>query len=141
MLRDRFRSLVSGREEGQIVILAAFTMVVVIGFAALAIDIGSLTYERRDLQNAADAMALAGGSQLTTTTAGNASAQAEALKWADKNGLSTAEKANAEFDFSRTCGGDDEPNIITVRLERSKQTFLASVIGIDTLSTSVCATA
>src|SRR5688572_19750017 len=95
--RDKFRALISRGEDGQIVILAAFTMVVVFGFAALAVDIGSLTHERRDLQNAADAMALAGGSQLTTTSAGNSPAQAEAMKWADKNGLSTTEKANAQI--------------------------------------------
>jgi hypothetical protein len=139
--RDKFRALISRGEDGQIVILAAFTMVVVFGFAALAVDIGSLTHERRDLQNAADAMALAGGSQLTTTSAGNSPAQAEAMKWADKNGLSTTEKANAQISFNQTCSGANKPNIITVRLERSKQTFLASVIGIDTMSTSVCATA
>ncbi len=139
MLRDRFRSLISGREEGQIVILAAFTMVVVIGFAALAIDIGSLTYERRDLQNGADAMALAGGSQLTVGTTGNSAADTVARSWATKNNVDNAEITS--ITFNQTCSGANEPNIITVRLRRSKQTFLASVIGIDTMSTSVCATA
>jgi len=139
--REKLRAVLSRGEDGQIVILAAFTMVVVIGFAALAIDIGSLTRERRDLQNAADAMALAGGSQLTTTTSGNAAAQAIAEDWAELNGLSAAERASAEFNFATTCSGASAPNIITVRLERSKPTFLAGVLGIDSMETSVCATA
>ncbi|NIM93039.1 MAG: hypothetical protein GTO18_04925 [Anaerolineales bacterium] len=46
-------------ERGQTVILLALVMVILIGFAILAIDGGRLFTERRDAQNATDASALA----------------------------------------------------------------------------------
>ena len=46
-------------ERGAIAVSVALLMVVLIGFAALAIDIGALYQERRTLQNGADAGALA----------------------------------------------------------------------------------
>jgi len=139
MLRERFRKVAANDECGQIIILAAFTMVVVLGFAALAIDIGSLTHERRDLQNSADAMALAGGSQLTTSATGNTAADSLARTWATKNNVNSSEIES--ITFNQTCSGDNAPNIITVRLERTKGTLLAGVMGIDSMETAVCATA
>ena len=47
-------------ESGQSLVLAAAAMVVILGMAAMAIDVGMFLQERRDLQNAADAAALAG---------------------------------------------------------------------------------
>jgi uncharacterized membrane protein len=47
-------------ERGQTLIVAALVMAVVIGFTALAIDVGLLLEERRNNQNDADAAALAG---------------------------------------------------------------------------------
>jgi hypothetical protein len=46
-------------ERGAIAVTVAFLMVALIGFAALAIDIGALYQERQTLQNGADAGALA----------------------------------------------------------------------------------
>ena len=48
------------QEFGQGLVLAALAMVVILGFAAMAIDVGLFLHERRELQNAADAAALAG---------------------------------------------------------------------------------
>ncbi|MBU0617345.1 MAG: hypothetical protein KKI02_06495 [Planctomycetes bacterium] len=50
------------RQRGSVVVLAAISMVVVIGIAALAIDLGQLYVVRAELQRAADAAALAGAS-------------------------------------------------------------------------------
>jgi hypothetical protein len=47
-----------------VVVLTLVTLVVLIGFAALTLDVGALYNTRADLQNAADAAALAGGSAL-----------------------------------------------------------------------------
>jgi hypothetical protein len=49
-----------GNQRGVTILLVAIVMVVLIGFAALAIDIGHLFVVRNELQNAADAGALAG---------------------------------------------------------------------------------
>lgn len=47
-------------EKGSVTIMVALTMTALMGFAALAVDYGTLTNERSLLQNAADAAALAG---------------------------------------------------------------------------------
>lgn len=47
------------RDEGAVVIWVAVSMVVLLGVGALVIDIGALYVERRQLQNGADAAALA----------------------------------------------------------------------------------
>jgi|SRR5579859_4029421 len=59
------------REHGQILLLFALGLVVFIGFAALAVDIGSLYVARRDYQNVSDAAALAGAAYLTRPLADN----------------------------------------------------------------------
>lgn len=47
------------RERGAAAVLVAFSMVVLLGFAALAVDVGAVYAEKAQLQNGADATALA----------------------------------------------------------------------------------
>jgi hypothetical protein len=54
----------SDDERGQAIVIVAFAMVVLLLFAALAIDGGNAYVERRRSQNAADAAALAGARQI-----------------------------------------------------------------------------
>lgn len=55
-----FRSIFKNKQPGQIIVLLAFVLIVLLGFTALAID-GALVYsDRRVAQNASDAAALAG---------------------------------------------------------------------------------
>lgn len=46
-------------ERGAIAVIVALSMIMMFGFAALVIDVGALYQERRELQNGADAAALA----------------------------------------------------------------------------------
>ncbi len=62
-LRDRHT-----HKDGQILVLFAIFLVVLIGFAAIAVDLGSYLKVRRDYQNAADAAALAGSPFLVGST-------------------------------------------------------------------------
>jgi uncharacterized membrane protein len=52
------------RRSGQILVLASIGMVVLLGFSALAVDVGLLYSARRRMQTAADAAAIAGASAL-----------------------------------------------------------------------------
>ncbi|OPY87812.1 MAG: hypothetical protein A4E73_03557 [Syntrophaceae bacterium PtaU1.Bin231] len=52
------------RQSGAAAILVAFLMIVFLGIAALALDVGYLYVVRTELQNAADAAALAGAGRL-----------------------------------------------------------------------------
>ncbi|WP_434993340.1 pilus assembly protein TadG-related protein [Arthrobacter sp. Ld5] len=54
----RLRSAGAANERGAVSVLVALLMVVLLGFAALAIDVGMLVSEKAQLQNGADAAAL-----------------------------------------------------------------------------------
>src|SRR5579885_2602093 len=84
----RFR-LASRRdgERGQSLVVWALALVVLIGMAGLTLD-GSNTLEnRRKLQNAADAAALAGAYDLPGSTT---QAKTDATQWLTKNNFGSA---------------------------------------------------
>lgn len=55
-------------ERGQVVVLVAILIVVLLGFAALAVDVGYMYTTRHELQRSADSGALAGASSFVTGT-------------------------------------------------------------------------
>ncbi|WP_240454170.1 pilus assembly protein TadG-related protein [Halomonas sp. NO4] len=55
------------RQQGVSVVLVAVSLVVLLGFMALAVDVGNLYVARNELHNAADAGSLAGARQLYIT--------------------------------------------------------------------------
>ena len=56
--------LILCNQKGSVLVLIALAMVAILGIAALAVDAGALYLERRELQNAVDAAALAGAKEL-----------------------------------------------------------------------------
>jgi hypothetical protein len=133
-LRHTLRML-RRQERGQVIVLAAGAMVVVLGFGALAVDIGFYAHTKRDLQNDADAMALAGAQEIPDQGLANSNA----LEWGTKNGVQQGEVVGV--DFGTTCSGASEPNTVTVRLQREQPTYLARVLGITSGTIRACATA
>jgi hypothetical protein len=71
LLRPR---LVGRGEGGQTLVLVALWLTALLGFAAVAVDVGRFSAERRFLQNAADAAALAAANALSQ---GKSAAEAE----------------------------------------------------------------
>lgn len=71
-------------ERGAVAVLVAFLIVPLMGFAALAIDISSLYQERRELQNGADAGALAVAKDCATASG---CIPAVAQSYADSNAV------------------------------------------------------
>ncbi len=71
-------------ESGQGLVFTVFAMVVLIGFTAMAIDVGLLFEDRRSLQNASDAMALAGVHELPLNPI---AARKKAEEWAALNNI------------------------------------------------------
>jgi len=71
MLHRRDRS---GREHGQVMILFALVLVVILVFTAIAVDLGMLRNNKQTLRNAMDAAAMAGATKLPVTGATEASA-------------------------------------------------------------------
>ena len=70
------------REHGQIIVLFVFALVVIMGFAAIVIDVGVLRNANQNLWNALDAGALAGASQLPADAS---NANAIAVDYANRN--------------------------------------------------------
>ena len=109
------------QESGQGLLLAALAMVVILGFAAMAIDVGLFLHERRELQKAADAAALAGAQELPYSPA---DAEQKAQEWAANNGIDAGELEAIEI--STTYAANDT---VTVRVQRDVPFIFARVLG------------
>ena len=82
-----FNPPVRRSEHGQVIMVAALLLPLLLGMAALAVDVGSYSAHRRNLQNAADAIALAAARDLPNAT----DARTTANVYAAKNGIDTAD--------------------------------------------------
>lgn len=132
-------------ESGQGLVLGTLFLVVVLAFAALAIDVGLFLHERRQLQNAADAAALAGAQKLPDAWT---EARADANEWLDKNGVDASNGDGMDISFSCTSEFDiacdpseDRWDTIVVRAERDVPLRFAPVLGLDSLTVSASAAA
>jgi hypothetical protein len=112
-----------------------FLMVGMIGFSALAIDVGSLVSDKRDLQNAADSMALAGAIDLPNSSTALNSARA----WATKNGIESGQIESITV-LQQSLPSRPNPQI-TVTLKRQHDYTLARVVGVDSTDVRVKASA
>ncbi len=108
-------------ESGQGLVVGTLVMVVVLGFGAMAVDVGLFLHERRELQKSADAAALAGAQELPYSSA---EAHQKAAEWADNNGIGAGELEAIEV--SSTYATNDT---ITVRVKRDVPFVFARVLG------------
>ena len=133
----------STRCRGVVAPLVAVVFVVLMGFAALAIDIGFVFNSRGEMQNAVDAGALAGAGALEI---GNAEAEARARDATHRNGVAGAVVADEEIvatvgnwngvdlTFSPAVGDETVvPNAVQVVANRLGQgLFFAHMLGVST---------
>jgi Flp pilus assembly protein TadG len=122
-------------QRGAVLLIVAGGILMLCGFAGLAIDVGRMMVTRGDLQNAADAMALAGAQDLPDTTVANTKAR----EWGPKNDIVNSEIVSVTFGV--TCSGVSRPDTITVRLSRTENTFFMAVLDVDSTTVTACATA
>jgi Flp pilus assembly protein TadG len=125
-LTDLFRGRLSD-ERGATAVIFALILVPVLGFAALAVDIGSLYAEQARLQVAADAAALAVAGDCARGACGDMLATARSLVVANDGAASTAQPVLTT-----------NPLSVTVTGRTPVQHWFAPVIGHD--STAVSAT-
>lgn len=88
MIGNGGRSQLALSERGQTLLIFVLAMTVLLGFTALAIDIGLFYEDRRHFQNSADAMALAGVQELPYNVP---LAKQKAQDWAASNGIGPAQ--------------------------------------------------
>jgi hypothetical protein len=119
-------------ESGQAIVLMALSLVVIMGMAALVVDVGNWYHTKRRLQGTADAAALAGAQLLPQDSPG---AQAMALSYADKNG---GDVAGADITVTSTLQQDDT---ISVRARKTDAGVFSNMLGIASADISARAKA
>ena len=112
------------RERGQVLILFVLALGVLMGMVAMSIDVGMIFVERRSLQNAADAAALAGVPELPESPS---AAEANALEWAENNGYTSDNGATVTV--NTPYQGD--PNAVEVVIEVEMPFIFARVLGLE----------
>jgi Flp pilus assembly protein TadG len=120
-------------ERGQSMVITVVFMVVLLGFAALVVDVGSWYRAHRAAQSTADASALAGAQSLPDSAAATSLAQ----EYATKNTTGTG---GASPQITITQQGY-EPDTITVKVTRPSPGFFARVFGSRFANVSVSGTA
>lgn len=101
------------QENGSVLVLMAGLIIVLTGFAVLAVDVGRIYIVRNELQNAADSAALAGANclirqSLAGSTTECTSINATALNWTRASAKAVAQLGNnsaANFAISTTGTG------------------------------------
>ena len=114
-------SFVRRDERGQAIVLMTLSLVVILGMAALVLDVGNWFHTKRRLQGTADAAALAGAQQLPDDPSG---AQTMAMSYANQNG---GDVASANITVSSTVLPNDT---ISVRARKTDPGFFSGVLGI-----------
>lgn len=106
-------------QRGQVIVQLALLMVVLLGFVALAVDFGHIYAERRKMQNAADAGALAGARELCFGDPGLAEARAREYA-ITQNGAQDAGVSIVDY-------------VVTVTATETTDTYLAGIVGLRTV--------
>jgi Flp pilus assembly protein TadG len=117
-------------QRGQAAVLTVIFLTVLLGMAALVLDVGSWYRADRDTQSTADAAALAGAQALPDDT-GQASSLASAYSSKNGGGL-------ASVNFSSQYGPNDT---IKVTVKKSADGVFTKLFGIDSVGVGSKATA
>jgi Flp pilus assembly protein TadG len=138
-------------ERGSISLLTAASLIALVGFIGLAVDIGSLRLGKQRLQMAADAAALAGALELSYcgSTANCAALQAAAQNALTENGLTgstllvnCAAASKTVFTITVNNGpctlGSANPDngntsVVEVVVSQPQKTYFESLLGIKTV--------
>ena len=100
---------------GQAIVLVAFIMVVLLGFAGLAIDSGHAYLDRREMQAAVDAAALAAAYRYMNTSDYGQSEQAGAAVYAQNERLYGSYSCSGDASRSVTCNfGDSSGQTLSI---------------------------
>ena len=117
-------------ERGQVLVLAAVALPVLLGMVGMAIDIGTYASERRTLQNAADSIALAAAQGLPDESA----AQSAGQQYASRNGI-------ASGDYQLVVNGTANPPYARAIITKQHSFAFVKVLGIDSSAVGSRATA
>lgn len=114
--------------RGAIAIIVALSLAVLVGFVGIATDMGRLFVNKSELQNAADACALAASNELVCDTAvtGGGGCPAAFLSNAQKAGIFVASRASRDFQKSPVTIAPNDVKFNTVLGPNSTYKALAA---------------
>ncbi len=118
-------------ESGQVLVILTIGIVVLLAFAGLAIDQGSIQVDRRRAQNAADTAALAGA----LARYEGQDCEDVAADRAESNGFITGDDVTVAVDCYYDFGEGDD--YVRVTIETTTATFFSSLIGWDSVTNQV----
>jgi Flp pilus assembly protein TadG len=135
------RESVKGRRDqrGQSLVLVVISMTVLLGMAALVLDLGLGWYAKRQLQASVDAAALAGAQELPS----NANAVSRAHEYILKNptrGVTDVQDTTTTKCLT-TAPGCAPVNALTVKASAKADTAFARIFGINSMTVGAKATA
>jgi Flp pilus assembly protein TadG len=124
--KHRGNVTVSGRrgEAGQVLVLAAVALTVLMLAAGLGIDMGYLRYQRRRMQTAADSAAIAAATQLGGDYTGAATTDASLNGFSSSNGATVTVTQPVPL----TCP-DGTANCAQVQISQPQQVFFMNILG------------
>lgn len=140
--KERFDIMLSNllyEQKGQALILVALILPILLGFAALVVDVGNLYLTKAQLQKTADAAAFAGAQDLPTTS----TAMSTAITYADQNGMKATVNGVKESGDTVTATSpyNGDSTKIAVQCTRTVQNYFAGILGPDFATTVVSASA
>ena len=126
-------------ERGYVIVTTALSLVLILGFGALAIDVGILYSARTSAQRAADAAALAGAFTFVANPSAvqPSTAYDQAMSTALSNDILNTPLTAPEV----TVNIDVVNQRATVDIARAEGTFFARVLGRDSVDIAVTAVA
>lgn len=130
MLLDNFK-----KRDGQVLVLAAVLLPVLLGMAALVIDVGVLYITKSQLQTAADQGALAGGYDLNGGSPSPGNAQINAGVYARKQPGKESDAVVATVTYTSTVKS------VKVDASRMVNLFFAPLLGMKSRMVTASATA
>src|SRR5881296_294779 len=133
-------------ESGYILVTVAALLFVLVGFTALAVDMGTILSSRTQIQRAADAAALAGAFTFTVDPS-MADQPGRASLMALKTATSNTVMGNAIDDAEVTVSVDlpdpstNKPGQVTVTILRNEPTVFARILDVNGVANKVTAVA
>lgn len=120
---------VRSRERGQVLVLVMGLLPVLVGMTGMAIDLGTYASDRRNLQNAADSIALAAAQNLPDSVAATAAASA----YATRNNI-------AAGSYTLTISGGTTAPAARVVITKSHTFAFIRIVGINSRNVGAVAT-
>lgn len=123
-------------KRGSVAVMFALTSIVLLGFAGLVIDIGSIYAEKAKMQHAADAAACAGALRIKNGTADSSDI---AKVFVSKNGYNP-DSVNINYDVDTKNNPSNSPEI-NISITRDVPTYFMKLFGFSTVPVTVLAEA